>query len=63
LVQDRPLREVVMMVLKLGFIVAALVVLHEFLAAHGSAMGAHVITGAAAFIVAILFTLIKESFI
>ena len=44
-------------------LLAALVVLHEFLAAHGGEMGAHVITGAAAFIVAILATLMKESFI
>jgi hypothetical protein len=52
-----------MLILKLGFAAMFLYALHEFLLSHGTPMGAHVITGALAFIIAIVVGLTKESFI
>jgi hypothetical protein len=52
-----------MIILKLGFAALFLYALHEFLRQHGSPTGAHVITGALAFIIAIVIGLTKESFI
>jgi hypothetical protein len=52
-----------MIILKLGFVGFFLFALHQFLLEHGSPMGAHVITGAMAFILAVIIGLTKESFI
>jgi hypothetical protein len=37
--------------------------LHGFLAAHGTPAGAHIITGAAAFLLAIIVGVTRESFV
>jgi hypothetical protein len=52
-----------MIILKLGFAAFFLFALHQFLEIHGGPMGAHVITGALAFVIAIVIGLTKESFI
>jgi hypothetical protein len=52
-----------MVILKLGFAALFLFALHEFLLQHGTPMGAHVITGALAFIIVVVIGLTKESFI
>jgi hypothetical protein len=52
-----------MTILKLGFAAFFLFALHQFLEANGGPMGAHVITGALAFVIVVVIGLTKESFI
>jgi hypothetical protein len=52
-----------MIILKLSFAAFFLFALHQFVEAHGGPMGAHVITGAMAFLIAVVIGLSKESFI
>ncbi|SDR49983.1 hypothetical protein SAMN05444161_4757 [Rhizobiales bacterium GAS191] len=52
-----------MTILKLVCTGLALWGLHQFLLAHGTPMGAHVITGAAGFLLAVIIGLSKESFV
>ena len=52
-----------MTILKLGFAAFFLFALHQFLEANGGPMGAHVITGAMAFVIVVVIGLTKESFI
>ncbi|MFI5014050.1 MAG: hypothetical protein ACHQAY_17060 [Hyphomicrobiales bacterium] len=52
-----------MIILKLCFAAIFLFALHQFLLGHGSPMGAHVITGAMAFLIAVVIGLTKESFV
>ncbi len=52
-----------MTILKLGFAAFFLFALHQFLMTRGDPMGAHVITGAMAFLIAVVIGLTKESFI
>jgi hypothetical protein len=50
-------------ILKLLAAGIALLGLHSFLAAHGTPAGAHIITGAAAFLLAIIIGVTRESFV
>jgi hypothetical protein len=52
-----------MIILKLAFTGLALWGLHEFLLTHGTPFGAHVITGAAAFLLAVIVGVTRESFV
>ena len=52
-----------MIILKLCFAAIFLFALHQFLLQQGGPTGAHIITGAMAFLLAVVIGLTKESFI
>ena len=52
-----------MIILKLGFAGLFLFALHQFLLEHGGPAGAHVITGAIAFLIVLILGLTRESLV
>jgi len=56
-------RDRAMIILKLGFAGLFLFALHQFLLEHGGPAGAHVITGAIAFLIVLILGLTRESLV